>query len=399
MADRLPFGLFEQGDKRDGDVREHEEGEGEKILDLFSCGRVDVVPLREGGERSKDEHEQAVVEQAEEHARKRAYDHAAGRHIAKEGEHGNGAVEPDGDDGEKHCGSDGHEHVVAREPCAFFIGEYAFKKSPGIMGEHLVETFCPAEALVPGVFEGDGLFVVEHGGGAIADALAVDDGLRGELDILGEQVPFPSAVFLEDFGGNEKARSRDGAACVEGQACLAEVLRLAQEPDGVSGGDPVASVVFGVAVAGGCDGAAVVDFVHFAEVVHVQYVVCVEYEIGFVAAVGVALLDLFVSEVEGIPLPDVFFVESLEDIRGPCAAGDRRRIVSAVVGDDEDVDELLGVVLHADAVDEVPDDGDFVSSGNHHGVAMILLRLLLRRLSRQNGENVEKLVDIADSEC
>lgn len=101
MADRFPLGLLEQGDKRDGDVREHEEGEGEQVLDLLSRGRVNVVPFREGGERPEDEHEQAVIEQAEEHARKRTYDHAAGGHIAKQGERYDGAVEPDGDDGEK----------------------------------------------------------------------------------------------------------------------------------------------------------------------------------------------------------------------------------------------------------------------------------------------------------
>ena len=39
-----------------------------------------------------------------------------------------------------------------------------------------------------------------------------------------------------------------------------------------------------------------------------------------------------------------------------------------------------------------------VSGGNHHGVAMVLLRLLLWRFSRQNGENVEELVDVADGE-
>ena len=267
------------------------------------------------------------------------------------------------------------------------------------MGEYLVEALCPAEALVPGVFEGDGLFVVEHGSGAVADTLAVNDGLRGEFDVLGEQMPFPSTVFLEDFGGDEKARSGDSTACIEGQARLAEVFRLAQEPDRISGGDPIASVVFGIAVAGGCDGASIVDLVHFAEVVHVQYVVRVEYKVGLITAIGVALLDALVSEVEGIPFSDMVFVEPLEDVCRSCTAGDGCRIVGAVVRNDEDVDEFLGIVLHADAVDEIPDDGDFVSGGNHHGIAMVPLRLLLWGFSRQNGENVEELVDVADGEC
>lgn len=73
------------------------------------------------------------------------------------------------------------------------------------MGEHLIEALRPAEALVPGVFESDGLFVVEHGSGAVANTLAVNDGLCGKFDVFGEQMPFPSAVFLEDFGGDKKA--------------------------------------------------------------------------------------------------------------------------------------------------------------------------------------------------
>lgn len=398
MADRLPFRFLEQGSQRDGDVGEHEEGEGEQILDLLSRSRMDVVPLCKGGERAEYEHEQAVVEKAEEHAGKRTDNHAAGRHIAKQGKRYDGTVETDGDDGKKHCGGNGHKHVVARESRAFLIGEYALQKLPRVMGEYLVEAFRPAEALIPRVLEGNGLLVVEHGGGAVADALSVDDGLRGKLDVFGEQVPLPAAVFFKNFGGNEESRARDGAAGIESQACLAEVFRFAQEPYGIAGGYPVASVVFGVAVAGGRNSASVIDFVHFAEIVHVQNIVRIEYEIGFVAAVCVALLDVFVSEVEGVPFSYIVFVETLENIRCSCVACNLGCVVGAVVGYDEDVNKLLGVVLHANAVNQIPDDGDFVSSRDHHGVTMVLLCLLFRRFPRKNGKDIEELIYIADGE-
>lgn len=66
VLDRLPCSLLHQRHQSDRDVGQHEEGEGEQILYfLRRCG-ADIVPLGEGGERTEHEHEQRIVEQAEE---------------------------------------------------------------------------------------------------------------------------------------------------------------------------------------------------------------------------------------------------------------------------------------------------------------------------------------------
>ena len=188
---------------------------------------MNVVPFGEGSKHAEDEHEQHEVKQAEEHRREGRSDHGACRYHAEYREQRDGAVEADGNNREQHGGRDGHEHVVARKALALRVGENAFEQFGGIVPKHLIEAFRPTESLVPGVDEGNGLLVVEHSGGAIGDTTAFDNGARGKLDILREQVPFPAAAFFEHAGGNEEARSRNSAARVERQARLAQIFRLA----------------------------------------------------------------------------------------------------------------------------------------------------------------------------
>ena len=265
------------------------------------------------------------------------------------------------------------------------------------MPEHLVKALRPAEALVPRVAEGRGLLVVEDGRGRVADAHALQDAVRGELDVLGEQVPLPTAGALDDVGRHEEARARHDAARVEREARLRQELRLAQEPYGVAGGDPVGVVVLGVAVAGGGLGAVVERGVHLAEVVHVEHVVGIEHEVGLVAAVGVLLADDLEAVVERVALPHLLVVVPGKD-DGAGLAGHVGRVVSAVVGDDEHVDELLRIVLHLDGVDEVADDGALVAGRDDGGEPVVLLRNELLGLAREHHEHVVELVRIADAE-
>ena len=100
------------------------------------------------------------------------------------------------------------------------VGEHALHQAESVLTEHLVEAFCPAETLVPRIAERDGLFVVEHGGGAVSDALTMQDAVGGELDVFGEQVELPAAHLLDDLGAHEKTRARNRAAGVQRKACL-----------------------------------------------------------------------------------------------------------------------------------------------------------------------------------
>ena len=271
----------------------------------------------------------------------------------------------------------------------------AFRQAGTVVPEHLVEALRPTETLVPGIAERDGLLVVEHGRWRVADALALQDGVGGELDVLGEQMPLPAAVAFDDLRGHEEARAGNGAAGVERQASLVEELRLTQEPHGVTGGDPVAVVVLGVTVAGGCDGAVVEGLVHLAEVVHVEHVVGIEDEVGLVTVFAVVLADAGETVVERVPLADFLVVEPREDDR-PRFLRHSGGVVGAVVGNDEDVDQLLRVILHADTMDEVADDRVLVARADDGSIAMVLLGRQLGRLLRQRHEHVEDLIGVAN---
>ena len=226
---------------------------------------------------------------------------------------------------------------------------------------------------------------------------AVDDGSGGKLDVLGEQVPLPTAVLLDDVGGYEEARARHGATGVQRETRLVQELRLAQEPHGVARGYPVGVVVLGVSIAGRGLRSVVEGLVHLAEVVHIQHVVGVEHEVRLVTLVGVALANALEAVVERVALANFLVVAAGKD-DGACLAGHARGVVRAVVGDDEHVDELGRIVLHLDGVDEVADDGALVASRDDCGELVVLLRRELLGLARQHHEHVVELIRVADRE-
>ena len=265
------------------------------------------------------------------------------------------------------------------------------------MPEHLVETLRPTETLVPGIAERDRLLIVEHGRGRVADALALQDGVGGELDVLGEQVPLPATVALDDLRGHEKARARNGAAGVERQAGLVEELRLAQEPHGVAGGNPVAVVVLRVTVAGGCHSAVIEGLIHLTEVVHIKDVVGVEHEIRLIPAIGVLAADDVEAVVERIALTHLLGIETREH-DGTGLTGNLGGVISAVIGDHEHVDKLARIVLHLDGMNELADDRAFVACADDGRELVVLPRDKLLGLAGKHHEHVVKLIRIADGE-
>ena len=101
--------------------------------------------------------------------------------------------------------------------------------------------------------------------------------------------------------------------------------------------------------------------------------------------------------IQGITLTDMLLVEAGEH---DCTSllGNGSRVVGAVIGNNKDVDKLLRIVLHADAVNEVADNGVFVTGGNDNRIAMVLLRCQLRRFLRKRYEYVENLIHVTNRE-
>ena len=71
MLDGLPVALLHERDQRDGDIGHHEHGEREHVQNLLARGGTDGVPFHERGQHAEHEHEDEVVQQAEQDGRQR----------------------------------------------------------------------------------------------------------------------------------------------------------------------------------------------------------------------------------------------------------------------------------------------------------------------------------------
>ena len=76
--------------------------------------------------------------------------------------------------------------------------------------------------------------------------------------------------------------------------------------------------------------------------------------------------------------------------------GDLSRRVGAVIGSDVNIEQLLRVVLCADAVNEIAYHALFVARRDKHGDAVQLLRPVRPGLAEQRSDQINRLVGIAD---
>ena len=397
MLNGLPRSLLDQGNQRNRNVGDHEQREGEHVEDLLTRRCMDVVPFGKRGERTEHEHEEREVEEAEEDRGKRRGDHDARRHYAGNAQHGDNRIECNGDDGQQHCRADGHQHVVACEARTLGIGENTLDQLPAIPKEYLVKALCPTEALVPRITECQRLLVVEHSCWGVGNSTATNDRGSGEFDILGEHMVLPAAHLIDDLRADEEARARNCATGSQGKTSLRKVFRLTHEPYGITCGNPVGAVIFRVAVTGRGNRTVVESLVHFAEVVHVKHIVSVEHKVCLVFIFAVVLANAGKTVIKGVTLADMLLVETGEH-DGASFLGNGGRIISAVIGNNKDVDKFLRIVLHANAVNKVANNGIFVSGGNDNRITMILLRCQLRRLLRKRYEYIEDLIHVANRE-
>ena len=219
------------------------------------------------------------------------------------------AVKENHQQGEQHAGRHRHEHVVAGSAQAA-PAEATLQQGEGVLPVHLVEALRPPQPLIPGLPEGGGLLVVDHRLVAVADLLALDGAVHGELDILGEQVEGPAAVILNDPGGYQEAGARHMAVGAQQGAGEVEEPGLPQEPDGVAGGDPVGREVLGVAVAGHRIVAPVKGAVHLGDKIGVHQIVRVKDEVAVIAVLPL-LFEAAEEVVHGVALALMYLVEAL----------------------------------------------------------------------------------------
>ena len=169
---------------------------------------------------------------------------------------------------------------------------------------------------------------------------------------------------------------------------------LPEEPQGVARGDPVVGVVLGVAVAGDDFVAVGEGAVHLGDVVGRQQVIGVEDEeaVKDLAIVG---FDMAQQLLEGVALADQDPVKALVD-HSAVLPGHLGGVVGAVVGHYEDRDQLAGVVLGADGVQQMADDRRLIPGGDQHRVAVEGCGAVGLVLFEEGHSQIEKLVGVAD---
>ena len=262
--------------------------------------------------------------------------------------------------------------------------------------EHLVEALGPAHTLLPGRLERHGLLVKELCR-RITDADAVNGAERGELNVLGQRVELPAVHALNNTGGDEVARTRDGARSLADVARVVEKACLAQIPGGISCRDPRAAEVLGVAVA--CDHmeALVKGVIHLGYVIAGDNVIGVKNKVAL-KGIGILVKNAVKTKVHDPALTLTGQVVTLID-DGASLASELRRVIGAGIGNHEDLDKLGRIVLVFDGAHEIGNYRLLVMRRNKEGIAMELFGLGRCDLTAQGANDKEDhLVQKADRE-
>ena len=100
--------------------------------------------------------------------------------------------------------------------------------------------------------------------------------MNGEFDILGQKMERPAAAFFENLFAEEKARSGNGAGISEKEAGMVKKSAFTKEPKGISRGDPVIAIIFGISVAGYYIEPIGKSFVHFLDIIFFKNIIRIE---------------------------------------------------------------------------------------------------------------------------
>ena len=153
----------------------------------------------------------------------------------------------------------------------------------------------------------------------------------------------PAPVVPDDLGGHQETGTGHMAVGAQQGTGEVEEAGLPQEPDGVSGGDPVVPEVLGVAVAGDGVVPLVKGPVHLSHKIGVHQVVGVKDEVTVVDVLTL-LLQTVEEVIHRVALALLLLVEALIH-KGAGLAGHTGGIVSAVVGHHIEVQQLFGIIL------------------------------------------------------
>ena len=206
----------------------------------------------------------------------------------------------------------------------------------------------------------------------------------------------PGARLLQHPAAEQEAGAGHGAAGAQQEPGVIEIPALPQEPQGVTGADPVVAVVLAVAEAGDDVMAVGKRPVHGLHIVGSQNIVRVKHEVA-VEALGIVLLQVLQQLLQGVALAHLHLVEPLIHV-GPGHPGHHGRVVGAVVRQDENGQQTLRIRLSPEAGDQVADDPLLVPGTDQNGVPVVLGRAVGPGLPQPGHRDIQELIGIADEE-
>ena len=177
---------------------------------------------------------------------------------------------------------------------------------------------------------------------------------------------------------------------------MIEIPALPQEPQGITGADPVVAVILAVAEAGDDLVSVGKRPVHGLHIVGSQNIVRVKHEVS-VKAPGIILLQMLQQLLQGVALAHPHLVEPLIHM-GPGHPGHHGRVIGAVVRQHENGQQALVICLPPKAGDQVADDPLLVPGADQNGVPVGLGRAVRLLLPQPGHRDIQKLIGIADEE-
>lgn len=396
MLNRSPLNVFEERGNSDRSIGKHERRESKQILDHFARRTVDNFPF--GDKRDKSDDEDKHIDD------RREIEH--GKHTELEEGKDMGIVYNESDTidkltqaaknrkyGEHQRRENRHQHIVAGKRAL----EDTFEELSAVFAEYLIEALGPTETLIPGLFEGFRLLVVNDRTFAVTDFFALNRHIYRKFDIFGKKVIFPTVVLFNDLAADTESGTRNSTGSTEFHSRVIEIFCFTQEPKRIACGYPVGAVVFGVTVTRQRFISAVEVLVHFLDEVFIDKVIGVEDDI----CIAIILFGkkLFEKEVERIALTDEFFIISFKNRRTVFSA-DTCRVVGAVIGDKENLDKLGGIILKLNTFKKITDNVFFVTGRNDNTEFIQLIAFYRFRFifSEKHPENIQKLIKITNDE-
>ena len=105
-----------------------------------------------------------------------------------------------------------------------------------------------------------------------------------KLDVFGQQIKRPSTHSIQCGLAEKKPCSGHSAAGAKLHPSAIQILAFAQKPERITGGNPVISIVFGVAITGNNLIALREGFIHMTNVIRGEDVVGVKNKVAIKAA-------------------------------------------------------------------------------------------------------------------